>query len=108
MAKTWKSMTAGILTMVSGCYGIAMGAWIAAWGGVMSPLAEVAGIYAIPSGAAIGLGTVTLISGIYALKGKAWGFALTGAIIAVPLFPIGTVVGILAIVFVSLAKKEFT
>lgn len=107
MARTWKSTTAGILTIISGCYGVGMGAWIIAWGGIMSPLAEVAGIYALPGGGAIALGIVALIGGIHALKRKVWGFALTAAILAVPLFPIGTVLGILAIIFVSLAKKEF-
>lgn len=107
MERTWKPTTAGILTIISGCYGVGMGAWVTAWGGVMSPLAEVGGIYALPGSGAIGLGIVALIGGIYALRRKAWGLVLTGAILALPSFPIGTVLGILAIIFVSLGKKEF-
>jgi hypothetical protein len=73
----------------------------------MSPLAEVHGIYALPGGGAIALGIVALIGGVHALRRKVWWFGLTGAILAVPLFPIGTVLGILAIIFISLAKKEW-
>jgi hypothetical protein len=107
MERTWKPTTAGILTMISGCYGVGMGAWVIAWGGVMTPLAELGGVYALPGNSAIGIGIVALIGGIYALRRKVWWLVLTGAILALPLFPIGTVLGIPAIIFVSQGKKEF-
>jgi len=107
MERTWKPTTAGILTIISGCYGVGMGAWVTAWGGIMSPLAEVGGVYALPGIGAIGLGIVALVGGVYALRRKVWGLVLTGTILALPLFPIGTVLGILATILVSLGKKEF-
>jgi len=52
----------------------------------------------------IAMGVIALIGGIFALRRKAWGFALAGAILA--LFPI-IPLGVLSIIFVSMAKKEF-
>jgi len=51
------------------------------------------------------LGIITIIGGIYALLRKIWGLALAGSICALvgPWF----VLGILAIIFVSLSKREF-
>ena len=49
-------------------------------------------------------GVLSLIGGIFALKRKNWGLALTGAIFT--LFP-SMLLGILAIIFVSITKKEF-
>ena len=73
----------------------------------MTPLAEVGGIYALLGGAAIGLGVVAIISSTYALRRKVWSLGLIGAVLTLPLFPIGTVLGIPAIIFISLSKKEF-
>jgi hypothetical protein len=53
----------------------------------------------------IGLGVLGIIGGVFALQKKHWGMALTGAIAgAVTLFPCG----IAAIIFVTLAKPEFS
>jgi hypothetical protein len=55
----------------------------------------------------IALGVVALIGGIFALRRRLWGLALTGAILSLPLMPVGPVLGILSIVFVSRSKREF-
>ena len=55
------------------------------------------------------LGIVAIVGGIYALKRRLWGLALAGAICAL-LFTIpflGWILAILAIIFVSLARREF-
>ena len=52
----------------------------------------------------IAIGIMALIGGIFALRRKAWGFALAGAILA--LFPV-IPLGVLAIIFVSMGKREF-
>jgi len=108
--------TAGILTIISGCIGICIGVYAAVLGkfmGGMAGLADMcglagmgglAGIFAAFGGAAIGIGVVALIAGIFTLKRKAWGFALAGAICA--LFPV-VPLGVLAIIFVSMGKTEF-
>jgi amino acid transporter len=51
------------------------------------------------------LGIMSIIGGIFALMRKAWGAALAGAITA--LYPWG-IFGILAIIFVAMAKQEFS
>lgn len=104
MEKTWKPTTAGILSIIGGIIAIAFGAIFATIG--------TAFLYGIPGleimggigGGIIALGVIALIGGIMALKRKAWGFALTGAIFACfPVIPLG----ILAIIFVAMGKSEF-
>jgi hypothetical protein len=49
-------------------------------------------------------GILAFIGGIFALRRKSWGLALTGAIAAALPF---NILGILAVVFVATGKKEF-
>jgi hypothetical protein len=103
MNRTWKGTTAGILTLIGGIIGIAAGglalAGTAFLGGLLG-MGWLAGI----GGGLLALGILALIGGITTLKRKSWGFSLAGAIFA--LFPV-IPLGVLAIVFVSLAKSEF-
>lgn len=120
MEGTWKPTTAGVLTIIAGGLGIGAGALItllavplglggalagalkeAAIGGMMVGLARIIGI--IGSGM-IGLGVVAIVGGIYAIKRRLWGFALAGAILATIC---STPLGVLAIIFVTMSKKEF-
>jgi len=137
MEKTWKPTTAGILNLISGAMGIAggvttiilggfvgrlgglsaeisdalsewAGAWIPKATDLQSLITEVAGISsAILMAAGIALlvfGVIALIGGIYAIKRQKWGLALAGSILALPA---GGILGILAIIFVSLGRREF-
>lgn len=120
MERTWKPTTAGILSIIAGAAGIAGGVLIALFGGILGlvsalvgSLGEIAvsgflgglgGILGIAGAAAIGLGIVAIIGGIFALRRRVWGLALTGAILATSSMP---VLGVLAIIFVSMGKKEF-
>jgi len=121
MERTWKGTTAGILTIIGGCVGIGIGALIALFamplgmiGAMAGGLGEAAiggllgglgGIIGMIGAGIIGLGIVALIGGIYALRRRIWGFALTGAILATfCMAPLG----VLAIIFVSMGKKEFS
>jgi len=106
MEKTWRATWAGILTIIGGCFGIGVGA-IALMGGMgemggmgMGMLGWVAAF----GGGLLALGIIALIGGIITLRRKAWGLALTGAICA--LFPV-VPLGILAIIFVSMGRREF-
>jgi hypothetical protein len=105
MEKTWKPTVGGILAIISGIVGIIVGlivftwgpfagAWFMAWLGaiVISPLFIISGIIAI-------------VGGMYALQRKIWGLALAGSICA--LFSSAGILGILAIIFVVLGKREF-
>lgn len=110
------------MTVISGGYGIGIGAaiiqgatmldqllsdvWI---GGMPVPLdmGGFAGMISALGVILIVLGVIVLLGGICALRRQAWGFALAGAIISLPLLPAGTVLGILSIIFLSKSKGEF-
>ena len=94
---------AGILTIIGGCFGIVAGGFAAFITGLAALVPGLAWIGAI-GGGLLALGIIALIGGIVTLRRRAWGFALTGAICA--LFPI-IPLGIFAIIFVSIGKKEF-
>jgi len=103
MEKTWKGTWAGILTIIGGCFGIGVGAFVASGAALAGALTGM-GMLGVIGAPLIGLGIVALISGIVTLRRRAWGFALTGAILA--LFPI-VPLGVLAIIFVSMGRREF-
>ena len=120
MERTWKPTTAGILTIIAGCLGIGGGALITLvamplglGGAIAGGLGEAAlgaflggfaGIIGVIGAGLIGIGIVTLIAGVYALRRRIWGFALTGAILATIC---STPLGVLAIIFVSMGRREF-
>jgi len=104
MERTWKGTTAGILTIIGGICGIAVGAILATVGAAF--LMGIPGLE-LMAGIGVGIiaiGVVALIAGIFTLRRKSWGFALAGAILA--LFPI-IPLGVLAIIFVAMGKSEF-
>ncbi len=133
MEKTWKPTTAGIMTIIEGAIRIAFGCgmivgsrWIVVLGNMdlSSWIEENAGMYG-PGAAdiqamltqilgvsstvlmAIGIvllviGIIALVGGISAIKRRRWGLALAGSILSLP-----GVLGVLAIIFVSIGKKEF-
>jgi len=102
---TWKPIVAGTLSIISGAVAVLVGigvivrvdfarrmVWHWRW--------EIAGAVALA------LGIIAIVGGICSLKRRVWGLALAGAICA--LFPPHVaVLGILAIIFVALAKGEF-
>jgi hypothetical protein len=49
------------------------------------------------------LGVVAIVGGVSALRRRSFGLSLAGAICALP----SHILGILAIIFISLSKKEF-
>jgi hypothetical protein len=57
----------------------------------------------IMGGLLLVLGILAIVGGISALRRKSFGLSLAGAICALPLKPLG----ILAVIFISLAKREF-
>ena len=122
MERTWKPTTSGIMTTISGCYGIGFGASMGIGASIVDQLLGDKWIGNVPVVPGIGsivymiaslsvifiaLGVIALIGGIFALRRKRWGLALTGAILSIPLFPVGTTLGILSIVFLSRSKGEF-
>jgi len=137
MERTWKPTTAGILTIIAGAIGIGRGGFMIALGGLIGKLgvfttelsdliSEWAGVFVpgaidIPSiimeaititstvlivigAVSLAFGIVALIGGICAIRRRRWGLALAGSILALPS---EALLGILAIIFVSIGKKEF-
>jgi hypothetical protein len=103
MNKTWKPTTAGILSIVGGILGIVFGGFAVTGGSIAGMLTGFAWMAGVGAGLIV-LGIIALIGGIMALKRKTWGFALTGAICSLfPMIPLG----VLAIIFVAMGKREF-
>lgn len=119
---TNKHTIAGILSIISGAFGIIGGIGMAAFmvflfrtigelpaGRSSAPMpANVIGIIEIvysAFGVAFALvGVLALIGGIFALKKKRWGFALTGAVAAsITFYP----AGIVAVILTCLGRQEF-
>jgi hypothetical protein len=103
MEKTWKPTTAGILAIIAGALQVIFGIVIAAFGGI-------GWFFGMGWMSAIGaplilFGIVAIVGGIYALRREVWGLALAGSICAL-VGPWG-LLGLLAIIFVSLGKGEF-
>ena len=120
MTKTWKPTVAGILLVISGVMSvfcligvvialILMGSGPFIWqfipdasfpfvaGIIQAVLIIVAILCAIEA-------ILPILSGVYAIQRKRWGWALTGSIIAI----LGTApLGIAATILVALGKEEF-
>ena len=107
MEKTWKPTTAGIVIIISGAIQAIGGILVGVAGGTAAGLAAIPGLGGILAAIAIPLiiiGIVAIVGGIYALKRRIWGLALAGSICAL----IGPwLLGIPAIIFVIIGKKEF-
>ena len=105
MERTWKPTTAGILCIIAGAIAVIIGIVIAVVGSIGLffwmpwPLFSAIGVPIIV------VGVIAIGGGSYALKRRMWGLALAGSICAC-LGP-WVILGILAIIFVSLGKGEF-
>ena len=115
---SWMPMIGGTLSIISGTLGFIALAFLITFGSIFGaaigrrvleslgywqaglPLTFIL-IIAIPL---LAINVVAIIGGIYALQRRHWGMSLAGAICAV--FP-SQLMGILAIVFISLSRKEF-
>ncbi len=103
MQETWKPTAAGILCIIAGVIGVIVGI-------VFTVVGSIGWFFWMPWFSAIGapiivLGIIAITGGICALKRKIWGLALAGSICA--FFGPWGLLGILAIIFVSLGKGEF-
>lgn len=108
MNRTWMPTVAGILDIISGSVGIAWSCIMMAGGMAMRCMPRVPVMLpplvmgmALPL---LALAILAIIGGVYALQRKNWGLALAASIAA--FFP-SWVLGIPAIVLVSLSRDEF-
>lgn len=104
MEKTWKPTTAGILALIAGALEVIIGLLFAAGVGILGGILGM-GWLSVVFAPLIIFGIIAIVGGIYALRRRIWGLALAGSICALvgPWF----LLGILAIIFVSLGKREF-
>ena len=121
MEKTWKPVTAGILSIIAGAISVffAMGLIIAisatsTWHFFLEtvPPEDLPFVAPIVSTVLIILLVLSVIKavfpivgGVFALRRKKWGWALAGSIIA--LIGWTCLLGVLSTIFVALAKDEF-
>ena len=114
MEATWKPTTAGILTIVAGALNLIAGIIVTSLGAAcLGPMTGYMGMTGMGGwwfGAIgiplIAIGIVSIVGGSFAIRRRAWGLALAGAICA--LFPPPVIIlGILSIIFIALSQKEF-
>jgi len=110
MEKTWKSTTAGLLSIIGGGLGVILGIVLIVLGAGVGTVLAGRGIpflgELVVGTLVVGLilGIVAIVGGIYAVRRQKWGLALAGSICA--LFP-WWFLGIPAVVLVVLAREEF-
>jgi len=102
MERTWKPTTAGILSIVAGVIGLIMGIVVVAVGEMAGAAAGIFGIGALGAPVIV-LGIIAIVGGVFALRRRLWGLALAGAICALCVW----ILGIPAIIFIAMGKKEF-
>jgi hypothetical protein len=108
-------VTAGILSIIAGGLSF-LGGLLA---GIIFSILATTAVYTGPGQEFVGtiavwffflplvaVSIVAIVGGVYALRRRAWGLALAGAICSV--FTVwGWVLGVVAIVFIALGKDEF-
>jgi len=130
MNKSWMTVVAGILDILSGAMGVVMGLFMslhthaarvaqAAPGAAqkiaprvaphMGAFPQMPHLFFPGMGLALGItiaviGVLAIVGGIFALKNKVWGLALAGSIGAVLT---GRLLGVLALIFIVLGRKDF-
>jgi hypothetical protein len=104
MEKTWKPTVGGVLAIIAGVLGVIIGVLFATGVGLLGGIFGVGWLSAIFAPLIV-FGVIAIVGGICALQRRIWGLALAGSICALigPWF----LLGILAIIFVSLGKREF-
>ena len=102
MERTWKPTTAGILSIVAGVIGLIMGIVVVAVGEMAGAAAGIFGIGALGAPVIV-LVIIAIVGGVFALRRRLWGLALAGAICALCVW----ILGIPAIIFIAMGKKEF-
>jgi hypothetical protein len=108
----WMPVAAGILDLVAAVPSLIIGIIYAVIGGFLTFF--IGGLGALPGAAMIILSIVAIVGGVFAIRKRAWGFALAASICALLVGLVGfpftvhaILLGILAIVFTALGKGQF-
>lgn len=105
------SLVAGILSIIAGVLGLAVGGCAAlvgvAGGGLLSllGLGQLGGAFTVLMAVPLVLAVIAIVGGVYALRRTNWGLALAGSICAI--FSCGFVLGVAATVLAVLGRDEF-
>ena len=100
MGKTWMPTVAGILNTITGVFSLIGGLGLALTSGMLTIPINTAILAAL----LIIIGILAIVGGIYAIIRRRWVAAIVGSIFAsILLFPLG----IPAIIFTALSKKQF-
>jgi hypothetical protein len=106
---SWMPLTAGILQLIIGIPGVIVGLIAVAIGSIATFF--IAGLGGLIGAPIVILSIVAVIGGVFAIRKRAWGFALAGAIcsfiVGLPLVAPAILLGIPAIIFVALGKGQF-
>ena len=98
VGRRWMPTAAGILSIIAGVIAFLLFILVAAMDGPEGVAGAIFGL------ALIAIGIVAIVGGVFALRRRIWGLALAGAICSVP----GSLIlGIPAIVFIAMSKREF-
>lgn len=130
MERTWKPQAAGVLSIISGALEVVAGGLVLLFGGILGsligggwqgmlgdfgPLPVLPDISGVISAVAtviaivvIVFGVIAIVGGVQSIKRRHWGLALAGAILSFPFLPLGGILGLLAIIFVCLGRREFS
>jgi hypothetical protein len=100
-------IVAGVFEILAGIIGLGMGGLTIVGAGAAStiPYIDVSGLIFVCGAIWLVFGLLALLGGVFALQRKNYGIALVGAIFS--LFAGFLIFGILAIIFIVLAKDEF-
>ena len=105
----WMPLTAGILELIIGIPGLIVGLIAVAVGSFLTFF--VAGLGGLIGAPIVVLSIVAIIGGVFAIRKRVWGLALAGAIcgfiVGLPLVAPAILLGIPAIIFVALGKRQF-
>jgi hypothetical protein len=118
LATPWKPVIAGLLSMVAGLFNIVTGGSIVYWAYSDGSIGWAGILHVIAFGAVVWvfgivtilLGATSVAGGILALRRRAWMLTLVGSISAVLVgwfWVVPAILGIVAIVFAMLAKRDF-
>lgn len=106
---TWMPMTAGILDLILGVPGLIIGIVLAVVGGLLTFF--IAGLGALIGAPLVILSIVAVVGGVFSIRKRVWGLALAAAICGfiagLPFIVPAILLGIPAIVFTALGKRQF-
>jgi len=108
MASEWKSLTAGILDIISGVGMLFVCFWLVLAGGITSMVGSVPQwVPGLLFGLAVPLVILAVLAGvggIFAIKRKVWGMALVGSIAA---FLCCFLLGVISVILTAVSQNEF-